>query len=1040
MDKAAQGVVTVAVSAAPAPGRDPAPSGDFTLSSNNVLTFAEGSTTSTGTVTISSVDNNADQATRKWVRVTGAVTGNAVMAGGQKSAWWRFSIDDDDPQPFPTVVLTPATISENGGVSAVTVMLSNPTLRGNLVLDVRVPGGRPQGFQRATTALRRHIKLSTNTRLTIAAGMTASTGIVTITGVDQQNVTVTRHLPVRVHNTGTVPWDVNRQGPPGGDERLRTGYSDRSHYHLLALTPYNPPPPTAQITMPAKFGSAERFIVAGFLFSEAVTGFDTNDITVTGATKVQFSEEEVEGFPEYTGRLYVLRMMPEGDKDVTVRVAKDAATNMDGTAGPPAPVSKTARWEEPDDNDDPPPDTPTVSLSVSASRITEGASALTLTATRSAANASGAALTIPIRVKTAGTTAQGNDYTLGAASISIPLGATTGTTTFAVTDDSADEPAETVVIELHTPPAGTALGTPSEVTITIDDNDDPPPDTPTVTITAGAAITEGGAARFTVARTGATTTALTVLLSVSDAAGSDFVVGSEEGEKQVVIPTGSASVPYAVATTADDVDEPDGAVTLALRDSSAYVTGTPSSGAVDVSDDDAAPLTRVAQAWLARFGRTVAVQALDGVAGRMSASRAPGLTGRLGGQSLAFAPPASGEGWSRGMDAREFLLGSSFALTGEEDASGGSLAFWGRAGHGRFEGKDGGLVLDGAVTSGMLGADYAKGNWLIGLALSHSVGEGDYAEDVVSGGAVESTLTAAIPYAAFRISERLTLWGAAGYGAGKVTLSPTGGGALTADTRWAMAAASLRGVVLAPPTDRGPALSVIVDALWTRTTSEEKAVLDATEADVTRLRLGLEGGWRFALGSGGELTPTLVLGARHDGGDAETGLGLEVGGGLKWVAPVPGLSLDVSGRTLLVHEDDGLRDVGVSGALAFDPDATTARGPSLSLRQTFGGQATGGLDALFAPDPLEDRTGPDATARWAMQAAYGFPAFGGRFTGSPHLGLALAPGTRDYSLGWRLTPEGPTAPAISLDLKATRRETTTARPEHTIGLQLQTTW
>ncbi len=919
----------------------------------------------------------------------------------------------------------------------------------------------------------------------------------------------------------------------------------------LHLPPTTPPPPTAQITMPAKFGSAERFIVAGFLFSEAVTGFDTNDITVTGATKVQFSEEEVEGFPEYTGRLYVLRMMPEGDKDVTVRVAKDAATNMDGTAGPPAPVSKTARWEEPDDNDDPPPDTPTVSLSVSASRITEGASALTLTATRSAANASGAALTIPIRVKTAGTTAQGNDYTLGAASISIPLGATTGTTTFAVTDDSADEPAETVVIELHTPPAGTALGTPSEVTITIDDNDDPPPDTPTVTITAGAAITEGGAARFTVARTGATTTALTVLLSVSDAVGSDFVVGSEEGEKQVVIPTGSASVPYAVATTADDVDEPDGAVTLALRDSSAYVTGTPSSGAVDVSDDDAtavvsfaaaassadegadegriritldpapssvitlayavsgsatagrdyaalsgavsvsagsrsvairvaiidddekeadetvvltlaasggyrlgsrprhaftivdddaAPLTRVAQAWLARFGRTVAVQALDGVAGRMSASRAPGLTGRLGGQSLAFAPPASGEGWSRGMDAREFLLGSSFALTGEEDASGGSLAFWGRAGHGRFEGKDGGLVLDGAVTSGMLGADYAKGNWLIGLALSHNVGEGDYAEDVVSGGAVESTLTAAIPYAAFRISERLTLWGAAGYGAGKVTLSPTGGGALTADTRWAMAAASLRGVVLAPPTDRGPALSVIVDALWTRTTSEEKAVLDATEADVTRLRLGLEGGWRFALGSGGELTPTLVLGARHDGGDAETGLGLEVGGGLKWVAPVLGLSLDVSGRTLLVHEDDGLRDVGVSGALAFDPDATTARGPSLSLRQTFGGQATGGLDALFAPDPLEDRTGPDATARWAMQAAYGFPAFGGRFTGSPHLGLALAPGTRDYSLGWRLTPEGPTAPAISLDLKATRRETTTARPEHTIGLQLQTTW
>ncbi|MDE0459926.1 MAG: hypothetical protein OXI15_21765 [Chromatiales bacterium] len=35
---------------------------------------------------------------------------------------------------------------------------------------------------------------------------------------------------------------------------------------------------------------------------------------------------------------------------------------------------------------------------------------------------------------------------------------------------------------------------------------------------------------------------------------------------------------------------------------------------------------------------------------------------------------------------------------------------------------------------------------------------------------MEASLTAAIPYAALQVSERLKLWGAAGYGAGEVTL------------------------------------------------------------------------------------------------------------------------------------------------------------------------------------------------------------------------------------------------------------------------------
>ena len=535
-----------------------------------------------------------------------------------------------------------------------------------------------------------------------------------------------------------------------------------------------------------------------------------------------------------------------------------------------------------------------------------------------------------------------------------------------------------------------------------------------------------------------------------------------------------------------------------------------------IRNDDPMPA-----AWLARFGRTVAEQALDGIAGRMAAPRTAGMQGTLAGQALSFDAPANDNPGSRGagfghaafegtgspaladvaqafggqsghsgpgglghdaagfangtqsrtMTARDALLGSSFSLTGEADGSGGSMAFWGRAAQGSFDGREGTFSLDGAVTTGMLGADYARGKWLVGLALAQSEGEGDYrdtktaprpdtqtcpddAQDVLCGGAVregdgtvDASLTAALPYASLEASERLKLWGALGYGAGEVTLKTALGGRYRADTTWRMAAAGLRGDLLeAPAEGSGPALALTSDALWARISSEKTLDLAASASDVTRLRLGLEGSWRMALDGGvagaapgASLVPKLEVGARHDGGDAETGFGAELGGGIAWVHPALGLTLDVSGRTLIAHEDDALEDRGFAAALGFDPRPETERGPSFSLRQDFGGSASGGLDALFAPAPLDERSGAEATRRWTAEAAYGLPAFGGRWTASPHAGLGLAPGTRDLTLGWRWTPaEG--AHPLSFGLRATRRESDGAAPEHALGFEASARW
>ncbi len=499
-------------------------------------------------------------------------------------------------------------------------------------------------------------------------------------------------------------------------------------------------------------------------------------------------------------------------------------------------------------------------------------------------------------------------------------------------------------------------------------------------------------------------------------------------------------------------------------------------------------------AWLARFGRAVAEQALEGITARMAAPRAPGLQGSIAGQAFSFGPfssgragasPHSGAGpgsWSganlapggetsaqvRGMTMQEVLRGASFSLTGEPDSAGGTLAFWGGTpgggglvSGGQFAGSERGdgaaVQLSGETASALLGTDYARGPWLVGFALSQTRAEGNYAalsdnpcsetdaslcaaQSRAGDGGIEASLTATIPYASYAVSDRLRLWGAVGQGAGDVTVRTDLGESLNADTAWSMAAAGLRGDLLAPSAEgAGLSLVLISDALWARTSSERTRGLAASESDVSRLRLGLEGSWGLSLSGGGTVTPSLDLGARQDSGDAETGFGVELGGGLKWVDPGLGLTLDLSARTLLAHDDGDLEDRGVSASLVFDPDGLSARGPSFSLGQDWGGRAEGGLDALFAPEPLEDSDG-DAISRWALEAAYGLPAFGGRWTGSPYAGLGLDTGARDYSLGWRLTPEAANAPDLSFGVKATRRESEAVQPEHAVGVEITARW
>ena len=164
---------------------------------------------------------------------------------------------------------------------------------------------------------------------------------------------------------------------------------------------------------------------------------------------------------------------------------------------------------------------------------------------------------------------------------------------------------------------------------------------------------------------------------------------------------------------------------------------------------------------------------------------------------------------------------------------------------------------------------------LVGLALSRSSGEGGYG---TGAGTIASTLTSVHPYVQVRLGERAQVWGAAGWGRGGLEITPESGAALEADLRNSMAAAGARAVLMGAG---GLEIALRSDFLWTETSSDGTAALAEAVGTASRGRLMLEGAGQIQ-GLGGVVRPKVEGGVRYDGGDAETGQGFEVGGGLDW--------------------------------------------------------------------------------------------------------------------------------------------------------------
>ena len=550
---------------------------------------------------------------------------------------------------------------------------------------------------------------------------------------------------------------------------------------------------------------------------------------------------------------------------------------------------------------------------------------------------------------------------------------------------------------------------------------------------------------FAVTLDRATDATVTLAFATADGtatAGADYTATSG----RLIFTPGETERTVAVTVLDDAHDEGEETFTLHLSNAGGARLADAAATGTIVNRD---PLPR---AWLARFGRTVAGHVLDAVGARLAAPRAESQATlarhRLGGTAAAVPTPETREAFEhfweerlhagrqrdepRTLQLAELFNGSSFDLSAGAPrapsygiADRGRWTVWGRGAWSRFAGADGDLSLAGEVLTATVGADYERGRLLTGLAVAYSSADGTY-EHSASGdsGTLTTALLGVHPYLRLTLHEHLAVWGLLGYAPfGSLTWDAASAGQVDAGTGMLMAAFGVRGTLLPAAATGGFELAAATDGLLLRMRSEAAADLVATAAEVQRLRLLLRASQHAAPLAGGLLTSAIEVGGRYDGGDAETGAGLVLGGSLGYTLPAWGLTLTVSGRGLLLHESAAFREWGVGGSLQLDP-GTPGRGAALRVAPSWG--ATGGMSAatLWAlPDAARlaahaaDQSQPGA--RLTAELSFGLDAPGESGALTPYAGLTVAGGD---TLTWRLGSRLRIDPGISLSLEVSGRD------------------
>ncbi|MCY4670172.1 MAG: hypothetical protein OXC29_19570, partial [Rhodococcus sp.] len=710
----------------------------------------------------------------------------------------------------------------------------------------------------------------------------------------------------------------------------------------------------------------------------AITEDDTPRVAVS-ETALTITEGESQTYA------VVLDTEPASDVTVVVAVPEDAEVAVDETTltftadnwNEPQTVEVTATHDADAVADEPVMLTHAVSggdyEGVTASEVTititeDDTPALTITDVDAAEGDREIIFTVQLNVASSlavtvdwatadGTATQGTDYAETTGTLSFDALETEQTITVPLLDDVLDETGETFTITLSNPSNATLDD--AEATGTIADNDA----APALTIADAQAAEGDREITFAVTLGAVSSFAVTVDWTTADGtamADADYIAT----DGRLTFAPGQTEATIAVVVFNDALDEGDETLAVALSNpTNATIADDTATGTI--TDDDPS----VEKAWLARFGRTAASQVMDAVSDRLTGRSGGNAHLTVGGQRVTLAAMSRQEEVNAtgrtvlDRDASvanvlsrqpfyhlqrssfaDIIARSSFQLSAaaneERDVR---WTAWGRGATTRFRSEEADLSLTGGPVTALLGVDRQQGRTLAGLAVAHSLGTGEFdvhtAEERFRKGELGTYLTSVHPYLRVAMTERLSAWGLLGYGRGQMERM---GDRPDADIAMQMGGLGARGTLLSPTESSAYDVALKSDAFLVRTDADA-AVQPTLETMTSRLRLLLEGGRPVELDSG-RMTPSLEVGMRHDGGDAETGLGLEVGGSLGYIHSQQGVALQATARRLLVHQATGYEEWGVGGSLNIDPGAL-GRGPSLRMPSSWG-SATSGIGGL----------------------------------------------------------------------------------------------
>ncbi len=329
-----------------------------------------------------------------------------------------------------------------------------------------------------------------------------------------------------------------------------------------------------------------------------------------------------------------------------------------------------------------------------------------------------------------------------------------------------------------------------------------------------------------------------------------------------------------------------------------------------------------------------------------------GPAGVPGGAPFGAAGPGRrGAGASSAFSGLSPFAGrgrTEFQLALGEEAGGGSepgrrWTVWGQVDQQAFQGaRSPASRYDGALRTAYVGVDARLGErWLAGVAVTRSNAGGDWSFGS-STGRLTPRLTSLQPY--LRWSDGGTsIWATAGVGRGSAQNERTRYGLLEESglgMRMGLVEVRRRLATVGP----GVELALRGDASWAQlATAEGGELIDALEADVHQLRVGVDVSRLLRTAGGTSVEPFGEVHARHDGGSGQTGAGLEVAGGLRVARGV--FRVEGMGRLLALHAADGYREHGGAVTLSVG-DGARQPGLTLSLSPRWGARATAS-DALW---------------------------------------------------------------------------------------------